>query len=180
MQAFANFVAFQVGWFSSVLGAAGQMPWLGPVVLLIVAVLHLRQARRPELEIGLIVACGVIGLCFDSVLVALAWVEYPSGYFNASLAPYWIVTMWMLFATTLNRSMSWLKGRKALAAVLGAIAGPLSYLAGERLGGMAFIEPRLALIFLAAGWAAVMPVVVALAERLDGFELAAAGEGKSR
>ncbi len=167
-----NFIAFQVGWFSSVVGAAREMPWLGPAVVLIVALLHLRKARRPDLEIGLIVACGILGLTFDSLLVILGWVVYPSGYFADHAAPYWIVAMWMLFATTLNRSMGWLKGRHALAAALGAVAGPLSYLGGERLGGMQFVETFPALVFLAVVWAGVMPILVELAERLDGFSVA--------
>ena len=35
MNMLINFAAFQTGWFSSVLGAAKQMPWLGPVVFLV-------------------------------------------------------------------------------------------------------------------------------------------------
>ena len=116
-----NFLAFQVGWFSSVIGAAKQMPWLGPVVLVFVLAIHLRQARRPHLEVGLLVICGTIGLFFESLLVVFGWVSYPSGQFSAFLAPYWIVTMWMLFGTTLNVSMGWLKGRPLLAVVFGAI-----------------------------------------------------------
>lgn len=85
--------------------------------------------------------------------------------------------MWMLFATTLNRSMGWLKGKLMLATVLGGIAGPMSYIAGQKLGGMQFVEPVAALVFLAVGWAAVMPVLMILASRLDGFNLAAAQAG---
>ena len=177
MAALVNFLAFQVGWFSSVLGAAKQMPWIGPVVVIAIAALHLRQARRPDLEAGLIVACGVIGLFFDSLLVSLGWVAYPSGYFSASFAPYWIVTMWMLFATTLNQSMGWLKGRLPLAAALGAISGPLSYLGGQKLGGMQFVELTNALIFLSVGWAVVMPLIMTLADRLDGFRVQAVTAG---
>lgn len=180
MHALINFVAFQVGWFSSVIGAAREMPWVGPLVVLVVAAIHLGQARQPRLELGLIVACGIIGLCFDSMLVALGWVAYPSGYFASSLAPYWIVTLWMLFATTLNQSMGWLKGRLSLSAFLGAVAGPMSYIAGQKLGGMEFVAPAYALAFLAAGWAVVMPIVVTLAERLNGFKLSPALEGDWR
>lgn len=176
MQILFNFVAFQVGWFSSVIGAAREMPWLGPTVVLAVALIHLSQARRPELEAGLIAACGLLGLFFDSLLVMLGWVAYPSGILVEHAAPYWIVAMWMLLATTLNRSMAWLKGRLALAAILGAIAGPLSYLGGERLGGMQFVETLPAVIFLAIGWATVMPLLVSLADRLDGFRPIAAAQ----
>ena len=164
-----NFIAFQIGWFSSVIGAAQQMPWLGPVVLIGVLALHLRRARRPDLEVGLVLACGIIGVWFDSLLVAAGLVAYPSGQPVGFMAPYWIVTMWMLFATTLNVSMGWLKGRLVLAAGLGAVAGPLSYLAGQKLGGMQFLEPTTATIALAIGWGTVMPVLMLLAERLDGF-----------
>jgi len=169
MAALINFFAFQVGWFSSVLGAANQMPWLGPLVILAVLAVHLGQARRPDLELGLVIGCGIIGVYFDSVLVALGWVSYPSGLVSNLLAPYWIVTMWMLFGTTLNLSMRWLRGRHLLAAVLGGVAGPLSYWAGHKLGGMTFVEPTAALVALAAGWAVIMPVLVSLAERLDGI-----------
>ena len=108
----------------------------------------------------------------------MGWVTYPSGQFSPMLAPYWIVTMWMLFATTLNRSMAWLKGRATLAAVLGGIAGPASYYAGQKLGAIEFVEPVAALSALAIGWAVIMPLLMIIAERLDGFQ-AAAVEGSS-
>ena len=174
MQLLINLLGFKIGWMSSVLGAARDMPWLGPAVLLVVLFVHLRQAERPDLELGLVVACGVIGAWFDSILAATGWVSYPAGQFAPNLAPYWIVTMWMLFATTLNRSMSWLKGRLALAAVMGAIAGPMSYYAGSKLGGIVFESPLAATIVLSVGWAAIMPVVVLLADRLNGFDAALA------
>ena len=165
-----NILGFKVGWLSSVVGAAREMPWLGPAVLAAVLVVHLRQAERADLELGLIIACGVIGAWFDSILAATGWVTYPSGQIAPLLAPYWIVTMWMLFATTLNRSMSWLKGRLPLAAAMGAVAGPMSYYAGAKLGGIVFVSPLEATIALSVGWALIMPVLVVLADRLNGFD----------
>lgn len=179
MHMIINLIGFKVGWVSSVMGAAAQMPWLGPVVFALVAFVHLRQARRPDLELGLVIAAGAIGICFDSFIVAMGWVTYPSGQFSPLLAPYWIVTMWMLFATTLNRSMAWLKGREMLAAILGAIAGPASYYAGQKLGAIQFVEPAAALSALAIGWAIIMPVLMVIAERLDGFQPAAVEEQPS-
>jgi hypothetical protein len=163
-----NFVAFQLGWFSSVIGAAKQMPWLGPVAFLVVLLLHLRMVRRPLAEVGLVIACGIIGMLFDSLLVAAGWVTYPSGLFSDILAPYWIVTMWMLFGTTLNMSLGWLKGRPLLAALMGVIGGPLSYIAGHKLGGIEFLNYHAAIAALAVGWALFMPLLMTLASRLDG------------
>ncbi|MDT8319119.1 MAG: DUF2878 family protein [Xanthomonadales bacterium] len=47
MKLFINFAAFQLGWFSCVLGAANGVAWIGPPVVLGVVVLHLAQAARP-------------------------------------------------------------------------------------------------------------------------------------
>jgi hypothetical protein len=176
MNMLINFAAFQIGWFSSVIGAAKQMPWLGPVAFVLVLALHLRAARRPGGEMMLVVACGTIGLLFESALVLAGWVTYPSGFFNELFAPYWIITMWMLFGTTLNLSMGWLKGRPLLAAGMGAIAGPASYLAGQKLGGIVFLEFVPAVVALAVGWAVFMPILMALAERFDGVSEQIAGQ----
>lgn len=168
MQMFINFAAFQIGWFSSVIGAAKQMPWLGPVAFLVVLALHLQQARRPHIELGLVAVCGVVGIFFDSLLVILGWVTYPSGQISEFLAPYWIVMMWMLFGTTLNLSMRWLKGRPFIAGLFGAVGGPASYVAGQKLGGIVFLDYFAAMVALAIGWAIFMPLLLILAARLNG------------
>ena len=168
MHILVNFIAFQAGWFASVLGAAAGAPWIGPMVLAVVLCVHFNLAERPLEEARLVLVCAAVGACFDSVFVASGWIVYPSGQWHAMLAPYWIVGMWMLFATTLNVSLKWLKGRPALAALLGAVAGPLSYVAGEKLGGLTFTSSAPALAGLALGWALALPLVARLAATLDG------------
>jgi hypothetical protein len=168
MKLLVNVVAFQVGWFATVLGAANGIPWLGPLAALAVAGLHLRASQRPAVEARLLVAAMGLGVVADSALLATGWIAYPNGEWLPGLAPFWIVTMWALFATTLNVSMRWLRGRTLLAALFGAVGGPLSYLAGARLGAMTFIDTTAALVALAAGWGVLMPALMALAARLDG------------
>lgn len=170
MTVLLNFAVFQLGWFSAVIGAAQGMPWAGPLVIAAALVLHFYQAKRPVEELGLVLASAFIGTWFDSMLVAFGWVSYPSGQWHAMLAPYWIIAMWMLFATTLNLSLKWLRGRTWLAIVVGAVAGPLTYVAGTRLGAMEFLNPEAALTALALGWAIMLPALVRLGVRLDGFE----------
>jgi len=168
MSLILNFILFQAGWFTSVVGAAQGYPLAGPVATVIAVALHLRFAKRPMPEFLLVAACGGIGLVFDSVLVYFGWVAYPSGMFHPQLAPYWIVGMWMLFATTLNVSLGWLRSRWWLAAVLGLIAGPMSYVAGQKLGGIEFIDQTAALVALGIGWALMLPFLSWLAQVLDG------------
>ena len=168
MSLLINFIAFQLGWFACVLGAANGMPWLGPIVVAAAVVLHLVRARRPRPELWLICSAMVLGLAVDSLLLATGWLSYPSGLWLPGLAPYWIVAMWALFATTLNVSMGWMRGRPLLAVVMGAVGGPLSYLAGQKLGGIELNQTTYALAALAVAWAVAMPLLSWLAARLDG------------
>jgi hypothetical protein len=164
-----NFVVFQTAWLLSVIGGAQQMPWLGPIAALIAFALHLRAARKPFEEVLLVLSCALIGAGFDSILVASGWVTYKAGLFSEYFAPYWIITMWMLFAMTLNVSMRWLRGKPKIAALLGLYGGPASYIAGQALGGIVLANPIAALAALAIGWAVMMPMLMWLSENLDGM-----------
>jgi len=69
----------------------------------------------------------------------------------------------------LNLSMGWLKGRPWLAAAFGAFGGPASYIAGQKLGGIIFVDYYIALVALAIGWAVFMPLLLIVAERYNGM-----------
>ena len=164
-----NVVVFQVAWLVSVIGGAQQMPWLGPVAALLALALHVHTARKPFEEVLLVVICALIGAGFDSILVAAGWVTYKAGLFSDYFAPYWIISMWMLFAMTLNVSMRWLRGQPKLAALLGLYGGPASYLGGQALGGIVLSNQVAALLALAVGWAVMLPILMWLSENLDGM-----------
>lgn len=167
MATFMNFILFQVAWFACVLGGAHQIPWAGPAVVAVVAAYDVSRAPDPKVELSLLAIAAGIGLMFDSALAATGWLSYPSGQWHPLLAPYWMVALWVAFATTLNVSMNWLKGRRLLAFVFGAVGGPLAYLAGSKLGGVTFHDPVMALTALALGWAIITPVLVQTAQRLN-------------
>lgn len=169
MPLLANFLAFQIGWFACVLGGANGLPWVGTGIALAIVGWHLTRAIRPMQELLLVLSAAAIGMVFDSLLVALGLLAYPSGTLIAGTAPHWIVALWMLFATTLNVSLGWLKHRLPIAVLFGAIGGPLAYWGGARLGAMTFLSPTPGLIALAIGWALFTPVLVILARRFDGF-----------
>lgn len=166
-----NFVLFQAGWFICVLGGANGYPWIGPLAAAVIVWFHLTRAARPARELKLIALAVLLGTLWDSLLVVMGWLSYPSGMLLSYMAPYWIVAMWALFSTTLNVSLKWMKGRMMLGALFGAVGGPLAYLAGYRLGGVELTNPTAALVALAVGWAVMMPVLMYLSERFNGYEL---------
>ena len=162
-----NFVTFQAGWFACVLGAAHGRPELGVVAVALIAAGWLVAAPRPRALAMLLLITGVVGLCWDSWLTVFGLVAYRPGPLTPPLAPWWILALWVLLATTLHRSMRWLQSGLLLPAVLGAIAAPLSYLAGARLGALTLVQLRPALLAQAAGWAVLLPALLRLARRLN-------------
>ena len=170
-----NFILFQVGWLVCVLSGAALQPAVGVLIAALIIGFHVWRAEYPRQEMWLIGLAMIIGAAWDSLLVALDWLEYPAGMLLPNMAPYWIVVMWGLFATTLNLSLRWLRKDMRLAAVLGGIAGPLAYLGGAGLGAVEFVDGFNATIALAAGWAVFTPLLLALAKRFDGYPTLAAG-----
>ena len=166
-----NIVLFQAGWFACVLSAAHGQPWIGTGVAAAVVAWHTLRAARPAEEIKLIAIAVLIGAVGDSLLVMLGWIAYPSGTLIAGAAPHWILALWALFATTLNVSLRWLKQRLLIAALLGAVCGPLSYWAAARLGAAAFVNPMAVVIALAVGWALIMPALMMLTRYFDGVSV---------
>ncbi len=174
MNFLVNFVTFQIGWFAAVLGGAANLAWVGTLIVLAIVAAHLLRIPNPRGELMLITIVTAIGTLWESLLVALGLTWYPHGTLVDGTAPYWIVAMWMLFATTLNVSMRWMRGRLWLAALAGAVFGPLAFYAGSRLGGVGFPDFGEAMIALALGWAALMPLLMLLARRFDGLRRPAA------
>ena len=163
-----NFVFFQSAWFAAVLGAAHELPLWGTAAVLGAFAWHLTVSARPAEEAKLFAIVCLIGFVVETGNALLGHVSYPSGQPVANLAPYWMVALWGLLAITLNVTMRWLKGRHGLAAVLGAIAGPASFIGGVKLGGAQFVDATPALVIMAGTWAVLMPALIRLSMRFDG------------
>jgi hypothetical protein len=89
------------------------------------------------------------------------------------LCPPWLLAIWFLFGSTLNVSLSALKGHPVVAGILGALGGPLAYWAGQRLGAVEFGESLpVTLAILAVVWTIITPTLFELANL---FQQRAAG-----
>jgi len=165
--ALENFALFQAGWLACVLGAAKGVPAVAPLVASAIVARHAWISRAPRRELLLVCLVSAIGAVWDSALAASGLLAFREGVVVEGTAPYWIIALWALFATTLNRSLAWLHGRYGLAAALGAVSGPLSYWAGARLDALEFGQPAVALAALALGWAAILPALMRLAQAVE-------------
>lgn len=160
-----NLSFFKVGWLASVFTAAASMPVVGTAVVGIAVIAHLWLANDSQKELRLLAFAAFLGLLWESLLVATGVVQYEASSILPGIAPYWIVGMWVLFATTLNVGMRWLRKSVAVAAVAGAIGGPMSFLAGEKMGAVSFTNSSLALFVIGLGWAILLPLLVHFATR---------------
>lgn len=178
-----NIVIYQVSWIACILGGANGMPLLGVAVVAMAVAYHLYRAGNARPEMILIGYAALVGAVWDSLLVAAGWLIYPSGTLIEGTAPYWIVALWIVFATTLNVSLRWFKQHLVVSALFGAVGGPLAYYAGARLGGVTFSDTTVALTALGLGWTLLMPSMMLLAQRFNGYRETAparpamAGEG---
>lgn len=168
-----NFALFQCAWFAAVLGAAHGQPLLGTACVFAAIAFHVTVSARPAVELRFVAAVCAAGFVAESVVAMQGHIAYPSGQPVAWLAPYWIVALWGLLATAPNVTLRWLKRRPALAALLGALLGPLSFVAGVRLGGARLVHPTTALVTMALMWAVLMPALMWLSTRLDGIAASA-------
>ncbi|KQP18365.1 DUF2878 domain-containing protein [Pseudorhodoferax sp. Leaf267] len=164
----ANVVISQAAWFAAVLGAAAQHPMAGTACVAAAIAWHLAVSARPAQEAKLVLLTGLVGAVVETLVVLQGNVAYPSGQPFSDLPPYWMVALWALLAIALNVTLRWLRGRWWLAAAVGAVAGPMAFSAGVRMGGAQFLHPGLAVATLALVWAVVLPVLVRLSARLDG------------
>ena len=160
MAKFWNFVLFQAGWFACILGAAHQQVLLAVIGSLAYIVFHVWRSQSPKLELSLLLKVLSFGILTDSLLMYLGFLDFKGAWPSPYLSPVWMWALWLLVASTLNSSLSWLKRKPVLGVVLGAISGPLSYEAGIRLEaanwGSGSQIAGLGLISLV--WAVAMPL----------------------
>ena len=163
-----NFTMFYLGWFACVVGAARGQLWLGPAAVAALLLVHLSLAPSRLQEAKLILAAGLFGFAIDTLQASVGLYAFTSTSVAPWLCPPWMVALWMIFATTLNASITWLAGRPVLAALLGALCGPASYVAGARLGAIELQANTLAsLTGIAIAWACAMPTLLWFREILS-------------
>ena len=126
-----NFILFQLIWFGCILIGNTFLP----VGLALVA-FHLYHTKYNKPDVVIILASVAIGLFIDSLLMAFGVFQFNHGVVIPFIIPPWLVLIWAGFAMTLNHSLKYFQQKPWLAFIGGSISGPLSYLAGARLGAI--------------------------------------------
>jgi hypothetical protein len=155
-----NGIAFQIVWWACVLGAAKGSAWLGVLAALLFCTFTLALSSQRAADLRVLAAAVIIGAVVDGLYAWSGWLAYASPFPWASWAPGWILAIWASFALTFNHSLAFLKHRPLLAAALGAVSGPLSYLGAQALGAVEFAPQSAPIVLsLALGWALCLPLL---------------------
>ena len=145
-----NAVLFQCLWFLAILVGA-DWALLAMIPLALHAIVTVGGIKRLA-PFAVVVLWGVT---VDSLLCTTG--IYQPAEARAMLlgvVPVWLAMMWIGFALTVPLSLSSLVRKRVLFIALSGIAGPLSYLGGERLGALSIVHaflPLLSLVWVISG-----------------------------
>jgi hypothetical protein len=160
-----NFIVFELVWFACVMGAGHDWQWAGALSSLAFVVFTLALSETRKADLLVVLSAVLIGSVLDTLWAASSILDYAAAPWG-ELAPPWILGLWAAFAITLNHSLAWLRFHYLLMALLGAVAAPLSYYAGARLGAVQWLKPDWALAVLPLSWALMMCLLCRLNHKL--------------
>ncbi len=179
--AILNGVAVQVTWFCAVLGGAAGQWWPGVLTAGITVLGHFfipREGQRTSfreygseaLRLGV---AGGLGALIDTALVQLGFLNIIGGLGGPSTATsLWMIALWISFATSLTAGFAFLRRQRWwMVALLGGVAGAVSYAGGAKLGALTFPSGIwLAVAAVGIAWAIALPLMVAMTRERSGHD----------
>ena len=127
----ANGVLFQIGWFLCVLQGDQVAMMVVPASLAIYWLFFTKELK----DYLLILAITLFGITGDALLGALGILQFAN---NTITAPLWMISLWVLFATTIPWSLNWLIDNRNKFVGFSTLGGTTSYFAGVRLTDIEF------------------------------------------
>lgn len=150
MNNFLKFAGFKLCWFALIL-----LPeiTIWPVLLYWLWSVW-RLAGRARLAV---LTIAVIGVLMDTLFLQTG----VFGFVGTDYLPFWLMLLWGCFALVLVQVLAaWLK-HWWLAALVGAVTGPLAYWGGAALGGqLIFTDTPTFLLTLAPCWGLLLALII--------------------
>lgn len=158
-----DIVGFQSTWWAAALGAGTGRWEPGLIVGVLVMVLQLFLANSRAALFATLVVAALLGIAFESLLIASGLVTYAATWPVALAPPAWLIALWMVFATCIEATARMVGGHALIkGALLGAVVAPPTYWAGLRFGALELAEPIwLPLLATAVIWAIATPIMMA-------------------
>jgi len=160
MRRLINAIGFQVGWFTCIAAVRYSLEIPALIFCGVLVGIHFFYTDTPLKDFKLSLSCVALGIVIDSSLQYFSAISFY-GWALGPLSPFWLWMVWILFALTLNSSLAFLQNKHLiLSAVAGLLFGPLSYIAGTKLGAAAFDNSLSSIATLACIWMITLPLLV--------------------
>lgn len=166
MSFWVTLIAYEVVWFATVFGAGRGSNWPGAIAAALFIAWRLMASTQRNVELRLAIVALLFGLLFEGLCVGTGLIRYAAAW-PLAWAPLWLIALWVVFALTILPLFGYLHARPWLAALFGALGGPLAYLAAARgWHVVVFVDPAWrGLLAVAIGWGIAMPLLCTLARR---------------
>lgn len=167
-----NIAGSQAGWWGLVLSASVQTPIWGYCVSVSYLLTHFLWVARDQFfrELRFVIALGFFGWMMDGLLNSLGFIRFykgaelpvewlSSGVMIWMWPPWWLLAIWLGFASTVRYSLRPLLKKPWIAGILGAIFGPGTYFAGVKFGLLEFPDLILGLGIYAVVWGGLLALL---------------------
>lgn len=162
-----NAIGFQTAWWACIAGVGHGLEVPALIYCAVLAGAHIFYIDNRWQELKLAAVALAMGVGVDSVLQYASVIDFY-GWALWDLSPFWLWALWVLFAMTLNTSLSFLKTQSLwLSAAAGLLFGPLTYYAGAKLGAASFGASVTNVSALAIAWMLALPAMVVVATRIS-------------
>lgn len=164
MNRFINAIGFQIGWFACIASVRYDQEFPAILFCGLLVGLHFFFSKVPRIDFKLTLIALVLGIVVDSSLQYFSVIRFY-GWALGPLSPFWLWMVWVMFALTLNHSLAFLQNRHVLlSVVMGLVFGPLSYIAGTKLGAASFDNSFIPLATLGMVWMLTLPALVFISQ----------------
>lgn len=139
-----NGILYGAAWFTMIYyGAQGAL--LIPLITALgcyalqIALFAKFDRESLGISIPLSIIATILGFLQEVLFIYTGTLAYPN---KGEFPPLWLLLLYPLFSLTLNSSLKFLNKNLALTFFLGGAGGILSYISGERLGGVELYMPQ--------------------------------------
>lgn len=158
-----NFALFYLGWFICIIWH-NQLAGIACLAICLANILLMRYKAKEILIIFLISA---LGLANDGLATGLGIFNFANAEKYYSSQNLWLLALWILFTSTFNSSLKFIKGYKTFTlGIIGGVGGLISYYSGIRFEVFTTDNTLLSLIYIGVNWMFLFPLLFRLYYRL--------------
>jgi len=159
---------FYACWVIILFYAVIERPYVSLGVVFPFMLAHSFLTDNGRRDLILLPSLVVSGTILDSLMMNFGVITFvaPNDLFPW-MCPIWIIVLHLVFASSINLSMTWLSRSYFLAAGFGGIGAPVSYYMGAQVGAAVLLMGMQSCLIIGVAWAIYLPLIYIYSKWLD-------------